>query len=140
VENVTAIWSTVHGKKKRLLSDDVILLHDNERSHFASATTEAIRQLTKVDLLPRPLSSIHSGTGTMRLLHVCRYKKKHCVYDDESVMKKRCRGVRTWLRSQAKTFLADGIRRLPNPYTIKVKNEKFALEQATKAQRGRCRI
>ena len=76
-------------QKKRLLSDDVILLHDSERSHFASATIEAIRQLTKVDLLPRPLSSIHSGTGTMRLLHVCCYKKKHCVYDDESVMKKR---------------------------------------------------
>jgi histone-lysine N-methyltransferase SETMAR len=95
----------IRGTRRGMLTNGVVMHHDNARPHIAVATVETIRKL-KSELL---LYSVYSPDLILSDYHICgpleNALRGRRFADGEKVKD----AVHTCLRSQPKTFFADGI-------------------------------
>jgi len=85
-----------------------LLLHDNARPHTAAHTLETLKQL-KWEAMEHPAHSPDLAPSDFHLFgplkNALRGRRFSCDDDVKA-------SVRQWLRTQPKTFFADGIKKL----------------------------
>ena len=99
-----AIRSKIRGK----LSKEILLLHDKARPHTAANTLETLKQL-KWDAMEHPAYSPDLAPSDFHLFgplkNALRRRRFSCDDDVKAA-------VHQWLRTEPKTFFADGIKKL----------------------------
>jgi histone-lysine N-methyltransferase SETMAR len=100
--------TAIRNKRKGLLTQGVILLHDNARPHTAHLTVEAIDNLG-LEVLPHPPYSPDLAPSDYHLFGPMKKMLggRRFTSDIEVQI-----AVRTWLAKQPASFFADGIQKL----------------------------
>jgi len=111
----------IRSKRRGKLSKEILLLHNNARPHTAAHTLETLKQLLKWEAMEHPAYSLDLAPSDFHLFgllkNALRGRRFSC--DDNDVKA----AVHQWLRTQAKTFFADGIKKLVGRW------EKFIAKQ-----------
>jgi hypothetical protein len=109
----------LHAESRGLLHKGVLLLHDNARPLYRGVLPlkQSGSWNFKFSAAPNKLELAPSDYHIFRPLRDTLRGRRFASYDEVQ------EAVHTWLRSQLKTFLAYGIRKLVNRYTISVEKE-----------------
>lgn len=99
---------SIRRKRPTLLTDGVLLLHDNARPHVARATQETIRQLNW-EVLDHPPYSPDLAPSDFHLFGPLKEHLGGQRFEDDEELKL---AVRRWLRQQPQAFYAAGFRKL----------------------------
>jgi len=96
-------------KRRRKLSKEIMLLHDNAHSHTAAHTLETLKQL-KWEAMEHPAYSPDLAPSDFHLFGLLKeaLRGRRFSCDDDDVKA----ALHQWLRAQPKTFFANGIKKL----------------------------
>lgn len=103
----------IRSKRRGLLSEGVVLLHDNARPHTAVHTAETLQKL-KFKVLDHPPYSPDLAPSDYHLFGPLKQALRGRRFDSDEAVKE---AVHSWLAAQPKTFFYEGIRKLVERWT-----------------------
>jgi histone-lysine N-methyltransferase SETMAR len=100
----------IRSKRRGLLSQTLLLHHDNARPHAAAATIETIQKLN-FELLPRPSYSPDLAPSDYRLFGLLKMALRGSRFGSDEEVKQ---AVHSWLCANQKQFSVMELRSLLN--------------------------
>jgi len=94
----------IRPKRRRKLSKEILLLHDNARPQTAAHTLETLKQL-KWEAMEHPAYSPNLVPSDFHLFRLLKNTRRFSCDDDVKA------AVHLWLCAQPRTFFADGIKK-----------------------------
>jgi len=109
---VNELKPAIRSKRRGLLSERVLLLHDNARPHTAAHTVDTLRDL-KFEVLKHPPYSPDLAPSDFRLFGPMKEHLGGHKFADDELMEV----IQNWLKATPKSFFLEGIRKLVDRWT-----------------------
>ena len=103
----------IRSKRRGLLSNGVVLLHDNARPHTAAHTVETLQKLN-FEMLDHPPYSPDLAPSDFHLFGPLKQALRGRRFTSDEAVKE---AVHSWLAAQPKTFFYEGFRKLVHRWT-----------------------
>ena len=115
----------IRTKRRGLLSNKVLLLHDNARPHTAAQTVETINQLG-FEVLEHPAYSPDLAPSDYHIFGPLKDGLRGRRFSTDEDVKE---AVHKWLHDQPKTFFLEGIRKLVDRWTKCIEKQGDYIEK-----------
>ena len=110
---INKLKPAIRNKRRGLLSEGVLLLHDNARPHTAAHTIQTLQKL-HFEVLEHPPYSPDLAPSDYHLFGPLKDALRgRCFATDQQVKE----AVHMWLNAQQKTFFSEGIEKLVQRWT-----------------------
>jgi Transposase. len=105
-ETLKKLRCAIQNKRRGMLSNGIVLLHDNIHSHAANGTQDLITSFGWEQFDHLPYSPDLAPSDYYMFLHLKNHLGGHCHDDDDSIKTT----VLQWLSHQAANFYDEGIK------------------------------